>query len=112
MMMSCLNLGVLSQPLVLDLHSMCTKYSPHRLRLPCTGRSGNGPVTEAVTYAPSDMEAAGSSSAKAHFHLYEVTSQPRAFSGSVMLVLSHSPTTQGLPFCWSHMRRGPNPSGT
>ena len=61
-----------AQPLVLDLHSMCTKYSPHRLHMPCTGHGGNGPVVEAADFLRSDVEAAGSANPKAHFHLYEV----------------------------------------
>ncbi len=62
------------QPLVLDLHSMCTKYSPHRLHLPgCHGGSGNGAVVDAADHARADVERGGSApNPKAHFHLYEV----------------------------------------
>ena len=65
------------QPLVLDLHSMCTKYSPHRLRMPCGGGSGGGAVVEAADFVrSSDVESGAGVNPKAHFHLYEVTSSP------------------------------------
>ena len=66
------------QPLVLDLHSMCTKYSPHRLHLPCRGGGGNGAVVEAADHARPDVELGGGGAPhpKAHFHLYEVSPSP------------------------------------
>ena len=53
---------------------MCTKYSPHRLHLPCRGGGGNGAVVEAADHARPDLEAGSVPNPKAHFHLYEVSS--------------------------------------
>ena len=64
----------LVQPLVLDLYSMCTKYSPHRLPIKCRRDRVNSAAVEAADSVRSDVESGGNVNPLAHFHLYDVSS--------------------------------------
>ena len=87
-----------SQPLVLDLYSMCTKYSPHRLPIRCRRDGGNGAAVEAADHVPSDVESGGSVNAKAHFHLYDVSCFASACRHSRAMTLSAHPSSMALGF--------------
>ncbi len=67
-----------AQPLVLDLYSMCTKYSPHRLPIKCRRDRVNSAAAEAADSVRSDVESGGSVSPLAHFHLYDVSCRTSA----------------------------------
>ena len=79
-----------AQPLVLDLYSMCTKYSPHRLLVPRRGGGGSGAVVEAADRVRSDVESGGSVNPKALFHLYDV-SLPYLWQAVIRLALLRLP---------------------